>query len=178
MISLGICLSFFYIFSACEIKKKSTENTTTTSQESQISPSIKEHKLPSISGINHKGEAVDISKIKAKYILLEFWASWCPPCRQFSPELVSIYKEFQPKGFEILSISLDKDESKWKQAITQDNLYWSNHLCEFKGWESEWAMQFHIEEIPNSVLFDDKGNVIASHLSGEELRQKLSELLK
>ncbi len=134
-------------------------------------------KLPEIFGKNHNEEPVDIRKIKAKYILLEFWASWCPPCRKSNPGLVSVYEKYKREGFEIFSISLDDKHSKWVDAINHDNLSWPYHICEYKGWESKWARVYKIEEIPNNVLLDQKGNILAQSMEPKDLEQVLAKLL-
>jgi thiol-disulfide isomerase/thioredoxin len=174
--------SLVIFISSCELGKKEeakaeipdisigTPPTISTEQESQVNT------LPAIKGRGLNGDSLSIQSIKAKYILLEFWASWCPPCRGANPALVSVYDKYNALGFEIFSISLDQELGKWKSAVEKDNLHWKNHICEFKGWESYWAGQYSITEIPNNVLFDDKGNIIARNLHPSDLDAKLKTL--
>lgn len=133
--------------------------------------------LPEIFGKNHLGQQVDIRKIPAKYILLEFWASWCPPCRKFNPGLVKVYDKHHTNGFEILSISLDDKHSKWTEAIEKDNLHWPYHICEFTGWESKFAANYEVESIPTNILFDSTGKILARDLDPEALDKALTNLL-
>lgn len=132
--------------------------------------------LPNIRGINHLGDSIDFQKTQADYILLEFWASWCPPCRKANPELVKVYNEFKGKGFEIFSISLDDKKSKWLDAIYKDKLMWRNHMSDFQGWDSPLALKYRIESIPNNILFDKNGKELAKELSPEQLREMLKTL--
>jgi thiol-disulfide isomerase/thioredoxin len=133
--------------------------------------------LPEIFGKNHLDQQVDIRKIPAKYILLEFWASWCPPCRKFNPGLVKVYDKHHSNGFEILSVSLDDKHSKWAEAIEKDNLHWPYHICEFTGWESKFAAKYEVESIPTNILFDSTGKILARDLDPEGLDKALTNLL-
>ncbi|HEY0262655.1 MAG TPA: TlpA family protein disulfide reductase [Chitinophagales bacterium] len=114
---------------------------------------------------------------KGKVLLLDFWASWCGPCRRENPNVVAAYEKYHAKGFEILGISLDKDEAKWKAAIEKDKLTWQ-HLSDLKGWDNEVAKLYAIRAIPSNLLIDANGIIIAKNLRGEALEQKLEELLK
>ncbi len=122
------------------------------------------------------GKIIKLSDYKGKYILLDFWASWCGPCRRENPVVVQAYKTFKNKNFEILSVSLDEDNEKWKQAIKDDNLTW-NHVSDLKGWDSDLAKLYGVESIPQSYLLDSKGKIIAKNLRGQELIDKLKEVL-
>lgn len=123
------------------------------------------------------GIAVKLSDLHSEITLLEFWASWCAPCRKENPNLVKIYEEYKSKGFEIVSISLDKEEKKWISAIQKDGLLWPN-FCDFMAWESESSLIYGVYEIPNNFLINKKGEIIAKNIHGEELNKKLLELMK
>ena len=123
-----------------------------------------------------EGKPLSISSFKGKYLLVDFWASWCGPCRDENPTVVAAFKKYKDKNFTILGISLDKDKDSWLQAIKDDKLTWS-HISDIKGWESEAATVYGIESIPFNVLLDPTGKIIATNLRGEELERKLAELI-
>lgn len=123
------------------------------------------------------GKPVSISDFKGKYVLVDFWASWCGPCRQENPNVVAAYNRFKGKNFTILGVSLDEDKANWQKAIAQDNLSW-NHMSDLKQWESAAVKTYGIDGIPFNVLIDPAGKIIASSLRGEELERKLGEVLK
>ncbi len=122
------------------------------------------------------GKSYDFSKTKAEYILLDFWASWCKPCRQESPTLVRLYNAYKDKGFTIVSVSVDDNKEKWLNAVTKDNLSWTN-VSELKGWASPTATLYNVSAKQNSFLIDSQGNIIAKNLRGHDLENKLAELL-
>ncbi len=123
------------------------------------------------------GKPVSISSFKGKYLLVDFWASWCGPCRQENPNVVAAYNEFKNKNFTILGVSLDEDKSAWQKAIANDHLTW-NHVSDLKQWESAAVSAYGFDGIPFNVLIDPTGKIIASSLRGEELEKKLAEVLK
>ena len=122
------------------------------------------------------GQLKNLSDIKGKIILLEFWASWCGPCRQENPNLVKTYEKYNPKGFEIFAVSLDMDKNSWIKAIEDDRLNWG-HVSDLKGNENEASLIYGINGIPDSFLIDENGVIIGRGLRGEKLNQKLAELL-
>jgi len=124
------------------------------------------------------GKIRKLSSLKGKVVLIDFWASWCGPCRKENPNVVAIYKEYKDRGFEIYSVSLDKDRDSWLKAIAKDNLIWPNHVSDLKYWKSEGAAVYGVTSIPYTVLIDKKGKIVAKKLRGEELENKVKELCK
>ncbi len=124
-----------------------------------------------------QGELLKVSDVhKGNVLLIDFWASWCGPCRRANPELVEIYAEYHEQGFEILGVSLDSDTASWLKAISDDNLTWY-HISDVKGWDCKGARLYGVPAIPHAVLVDRKGIIHAKKLQGEELREAIESLL-
>jgi thiol-disulfide isomerase/thioredoxin len=119
-----------------------------------------------------------LSSLKGKVVLVDFWASWCGPCRKENPNVVAIYNKYHDKGFEIFSVSLDKDRDSWLKAIAKDNLIWPDHVSDLKYWKSLGAAAYGVTSIPFTVLVDKKGKIVAMKLRGDELENKVKELCK
>jgi len=133
---------------------------------------------PDMAFTSPDGKTLKLSDLRGKVVLVDFWASWCRPCRMENPNVVAAYKKFKDKGFTIYSVSLDQDGGKWKDAIQQDGLIWPDHVSDLKGWQSEAARLYGVQGIPAQFLLDKDGKIIAKNLRGEQLEQALSDLLK
>ncbi|WP_316794418.1 TlpA disulfide reductase family protein [Pedobacter frigoris] len=131
---------------------------------------------PNFTQKDPNGKAVSLSDYKGKYVLVEFWASWCSPCRAESPNLLKQYAAYKDKGFEILGVSVDSDKAKWLEAIKKDGLTWTQ-VSDLKGWESEARKVYGISGVPANFLISPDGKIIGAHLMGEVLNKKLNELL-
>lgn len=112
-----------------------------------------------------------------KVTLIDFWASWCPPCRQGNPNIVSLYLELHNKGLNIISVSLDKDPAKWKAAIVEDKLTWT-HISNLKEMKDPIAIQYGISQIPTTFLLDSNRRIVAIDLNGADLKSKIKEMLE
>ncbi len=124
-----------------------------------------------------EGEMLKVSEVhQGNVLLIDFWASWCSPCREANPELVAMYADYHEKGFDILGVSLDSDKSSWLKAIEDDNLTWKQ-ISDVKGWECEGSKLYGVPAIPHAVLLDREGIIIAKNLHGEELREAIEALL-
>jgi len=135
-------------------------------------------KAPEIALPNPGGKIMRLSELRGKYVLVDFWASWCGPCRKENPNVVKMYDKYHAKGFEIFSVSLDKDPESWKRAIASDNLKWQYHVSDLKQWDSSVIPLYGIESIPFTILLNPKGEILAVNLRGAQLEQKLSEIFK
>jgi len=133
--------------------------------------------LPDFTQLDTSGNALSLSSLKGKYVLVDFWASWCGPCRQENPNLVSAFQRYKNKNFTVLGVSLDKAKKPWMDAIKMDNLTWPQ-VSDLKGWQNAVAQQFQIYSIPQNFLVDPSGKLIAKNLRGAALDQKLASLLK
>lgn len=150
-----------------------------SAQAAQPAPEVSIGKpAPEINLNDPDGKPIALSSLKGKVVLLDFWASWCGPCRMEMPNVVAAYKKYKDKGFTVYSVSLDKDLGAWKNAINVLGMTWKNHVSDLKWWQSSVVPLYGIQGIPMTFLIDRNGVVIASNLRGEALDDKLAEILK
>ncbi len=131
---------------------------------------------PEISLKDISGQTVSLSSFKGKVVLIDFWASWCMPCRKNNPKLVALYEKFKGEGFEILGVSIDKDNADWKTAIEKDKLTWTQ-VVDNAGWNAQSTIDYGIEGIPASFLVDQEGIIRGVDLDGKELEGMIKKLL-
>ncbi len=133
---------------------------------------------------NPEGQPITLSSLKGKVVLIDFWASWCRPCRMENPNVVKAYNNYKDKGFDVLSVSLDgvpqqqTPKQDWVNAIKADGLIWKNHVSDLKGWDSSITPLFGVKSIPFTLLIDAEGNILGQNLRGEELESKLESIFK
>lgn len=134
-------------------------------------------KAPDFKAPDLNGKEISLYENLGKVTVIDFWASWCGPCRQENPNVVKLYEAYKDKGLQIIGVSLDKEDAKWKKAIKDDNLTWI-HMSNLKFWQDPIAKQYNVKSIPATFILDEKGTIIAKDLRGEELDAKIAELLK
>lgn len=131
---------------------------------------------PELEFLNPDGQMMKLSSLRGKYVLIDFWASWCGPCRKENPNVVRMYQKYKDKGFEIYSVSLDRDKASWVKAIEADNLSWPNHVSDLKYWQSEGAKIYGVSSIPATFLIGPDGKIIAKNIRGNQLSNTLEQI--
>lgn len=134
------------------------------------------NEVPNITQNDPNGNPLSLYDLRGSVVLLDFWASWCRPCRAENPNVVKLYNKYHKDGFDVFSVSLDKDQAKWVQAIESDGLVWPSHVSDLKYWQSEAAQLYNVKSIPFTVLLDREGKVIGTKLRGPQLEAKLQEI--
>jgi thiol-disulfide isomerase/thioredoxin len=122
------------------------------------------------------GKPLALSSFKGKVVLIDFWASWCGPCRKENPNVVAMYKKYHAKGFEIFGVSLDDNKDKWMKAVEADGLVW-NHVSDLRAWENAAAKLYGVTQIPFALLLDKQGKIVGKDLRGKELDAKIAEMI-
>lgn len=189
--------ALFFAVISCKSKKQTTSSpvssSDTNSAATQTVPGVKVevveginlgNKAPEIMMAAPKGHVYTLSAFKGKMVLVDFWASWCGPCRAENPAVVAAYNKYHAldfkngKGFEILSVSLDQNAAAWEKAIEKDMLVWPYHVSDLQGWNNAAALKYGVNSIPTNVLVDGNGIIIAKNLRGEALDKMLATQIK
>jgi thiol-disulfide isomerase/thioredoxin len=168
-----------------KIQQGNQQNIISNQQQQQIQQQEKLKKLgieigqpaPDLNFKDINNQDLKLSSLKGKIVLLDFWASWCRPCRAENPHVVELYKKYKSKGFTVYSVSLDQKREQWINAISKDELIWPNHVSDLQGWRSAAGAIYGINSIPKTFLIDRNGNIAATNLRGANLEKKLKELL-
>lgn len=187
---------FFALFCLLSCKSKKEVTTVSNVETKTLSETITQIKVEVVEGINlgnkapeimqanPKGTVITLSSFKGKLVLVDFWASWCGPCRAENPAVVAAYNKYHTlnfkngKGFEILSVSLDQNGVAWEKAIEKDKLIWPYHVSDLQGWNNAAAKRYGVNSIPTNVLIDGNGIIVAKNLRGEALEKALEAQLK
>ncbi|MCW3077644.1 MAG: alkyl hydroperoxide reductase [Bacteroidetes bacterium] len=189
---LTYCIAFGVVILSCKSHKqesggiKNKDVTSTANKPVQAEPTVGlglGNKAPEISFKNFNDSLITLSSIKNKLVLIDFWASWCGPCRYENPTVVKAYNTYKDKkfkggkGFTVYSVSLDMNKNNWKQAIEKDGLVWPYHVSDLKMWNSEVVAKYNILGIPTNVLINEQGVIVAKDLRGEALNEELEKLV-
>jgi thiol-disulfide isomerase/thioredoxin len=146
----------------------------TAGAEAQLQPG---NLAPEISLADNRDSAFNLSSLRGKIVLVDFWASWCVPCRAANPGVVRLYNKYKGQGFEVVGVSIDSKKGAWLSAIKKDRITY-RQVNDPKGWYSKTAESYFVDEIPATFLLDKEGKLVAVNLEGRELERKVKELLK
>lgn len=176
-------------FTQCKTKEKNTQvdslpkkETKETVLEEPVGLNLG-NMAPNLVGKNTKDSLISLNSLKGKVVLIDFWASWCVPCRYENPNVVKNYEQFKDKkfkngnGFTVFGVSLDENKTSWVNAIKKDNLVWPYHISDLKGWNSAHGLKYNITGIPNNYLINGDGIIIAKNLRSEDLTKALEKYL-
>ena len=179
---------------SCKNKKEIANSNTVTETKNVDSPPLIKidvveglnlgNKAPEFSQEGVSGKQITLNSLRGKVVLIDFWASWCGPCRQENPAVVAAYKKYHLQnfksgiGFEILSVSLDQNKDAWIKAIEKDGLVWPNHVCDYLGWNNAVAQRYGVRGIPTNYLINGDGVIVGKALRGEDLEKALEAYIK
>jgi peroxiredoxin len=163
-------------FNARQTQLASQDAATQQQQSAEAGPAVGSV-APSIQAATPDGGSASLASLKGRYVLVDFWASWCGPCRAENPNVVEAFQKFKAKNFTVLGVSLDTDGEKWKRAIADDGLAWTQ-VSDLQGWESIAARDYSVQSIPTNFLVAPDGKIVARNLRGPALEERLAEILK